>query len=259
MYETQDHLITCLDNKYIGQDQFDKIWELSMNAIKVLDGYIRYLKKKAADAYEKCVPILEKIEGDSAASERMKVLKELGDTMTGLAGYYQKTPTLERAVKAYEQALAMMNKEQHARERSVVLTDTSRILLEIYDSEKKSAHLALDEVDREQLHGTISIFQRHYRGLYLAFPGDESDYDGCLAAGRGFVHVSADGNLEPCPFAPFSDVNLKGLSLVSPGAGWPPDAEETVRCTPGPPGEPDSPTGCNCSLEVDHQTTFSFS
>ena len=48
MYETQDHLITCIDNQYISKELYDKIWELSMNAIKVLDGYIRYLKKKAA-------------------------------------------------------------------------------------------------------------------------------------------------------------------------------------------------------------------
>ncbi|MBU4415538.1 MAG: four helix bundle protein [Desulfobacteraceae bacterium] len=46
MYETQDHLITCIDNQYISKELYDKIWELSMNAIKVLDGYIRYLKKK---------------------------------------------------------------------------------------------------------------------------------------------------------------------------------------------------------------------
>lgn len=48
MYETQDHLITCIDNEYSPKELYDKIWELSMNAIKVLDGYIRYLKKKVA-------------------------------------------------------------------------------------------------------------------------------------------------------------------------------------------------------------------
>ena len=32
-------------------------------------------------------------------------------------------------------------------------------------------------------------------------------------AGRGFVHVSPEGNLEPCPFAPYSDTNLRDLSL----------------------------------------------
>ena len=48
MYETQDHLITCLDNEYITRDEYDTIWKLSENAIKVLDGYIRYLKKQQA-------------------------------------------------------------------------------------------------------------------------------------------------------------------------------------------------------------------
>ena len=46
MYETQDHLITCHDNGYITQDQYNGIWSLTENAIRVLDGYIRYLKKQ---------------------------------------------------------------------------------------------------------------------------------------------------------------------------------------------------------------------
>ena len=47
MYEIQDHLITCIDNQYIDKKGYDKIWELSTNAIKILNGYIRYLKKEA--------------------------------------------------------------------------------------------------------------------------------------------------------------------------------------------------------------------
>ncbi len=47
MYEIQDHLITCMDNGYVSKEVYDKIWGLSMNSIKVLDGYIRYLNKKA--------------------------------------------------------------------------------------------------------------------------------------------------------------------------------------------------------------------
>ncbi len=46
MYEIQDHLITCLDNEYIAKDKYESIWDLSENAIRVLDGYIRYLKKQ---------------------------------------------------------------------------------------------------------------------------------------------------------------------------------------------------------------------
>jgi len=53
MYETQDHLISCLDNKYITQDEYDATWKLSENAIKVLDGYIRYLKKQQIENRDK--------------------------------------------------------------------------------------------------------------------------------------------------------------------------------------------------------------
>jgi MoaA/NifB/PqqE/SkfB family radical SAM enzyme len=34
-----------------------------------------------------------------------------------------------------------------------------------------------------------------------------------MAAGRGFIHVSSTGALEACPFAPFSDLNLKEISF----------------------------------------------
>jgi MoaA/NifB/PqqE/SkfB family radical SAM enzyme len=34
-----------------------------------------------------------------------------------------------------------------------------------------------------------------------------------LAAGRGFVHIGPHGGLEPCPFAPYSDTNLREISL----------------------------------------------
>ena len=46
MYEAQDHLISCLDNEYINKEEYENIWDLSLSAIKILDGYIRYLKKK---------------------------------------------------------------------------------------------------------------------------------------------------------------------------------------------------------------------
>lgn len=49
MYEIQDHLITCMDNEYITKESYDSIWDLSINAIKTLDVYIRYLNKNTKD------------------------------------------------------------------------------------------------------------------------------------------------------------------------------------------------------------------
>ncbi len=56
-------------------------------------------------------------------------------------------------------------------------------------------------------------FRSKYQALFIAIPGDEGEIGGCLSAGRGFVHISADGNVEPCPFAPYSDTNLRDSSL----------------------------------------------
>ena len=50
--------------------------------------------------------------------------------------------------------------------------------------------------------------------LYITLPGEEEQYGGCLAAGRGFVHISATGDVEPCPFAPYSDTNINNSSFT---------------------------------------------
>ena len=50
-------------------------------------------------------------------------------------------------------------------------------------------------------------------GLFLSLPGEEEQYGGCLAGGRGFIHVNPHGRLEACPFAPYSDTDLSRMSL----------------------------------------------
>lgn len=52
-----------------------------------------------------------------------------------------------------------------------------------------------------------------FPGLFIAFPGDEEIFGGCLSSGRGFVHINPQGELEPCPFAPYSDTNLRDVTL----------------------------------------------
>ena len=58
-----------------------------------------------------------------------------------------------------------------------------------------------------------SSFRERYPATFLSFPGEEKAFGGCLSSGRGFVHVSASGDLEPCPFAPYSDASLQKMSL----------------------------------------------
>jgi MoaA/NifB/PqqE/SkfB family radical SAM enzyme len=59
----------------------------------------------------------------------------------------------------------------------------------------------------------LDQFRARFPGLFIAFPGDEEEYGGCLSAGRGFLHISAGGRVEPCPFAPYSDTGVAEHSL----------------------------------------------
>jgi len=129
--------------------------------------------RKAADAYEKAAAILETVEGENAANEKMKILKVLGDTCVDLAAYFQKADSLAWAVRSYEGALNIMDEVRHLRERCMVLTDTSRVLLEIYDSEKSPAHLrqAL-RYSRDALEAAKGEGNLVQRGMTMAVMGD---------------------------------------------------------------------------------------
>ena len=74
-------------------------------------------------------------------------------------------------------------------------------------------HLMLDNSQHMELPLIMESLRRKYSALFIAFPGDEEQFGGCLSAGRGFVHVSPEGRLEPCPFAPYSDTSVKETSL----------------------------------------------
>ncbi len=71
----------------------------------------------------------------------------------------------------------------------------------------------ITDEQRSRLAGTMEKFRKAYSALFVSVPGDEKDFGGCLSAGRGFVHISAEGDVEPCPFAPYSDTNLRDHSL----------------------------------------------
>ena len=71
-------------------------------------------------------------------------------------------------------------------------------------------------LSEEQKANVIAIrnsLRKKYSALFIALPWDEDEIGGCLSAGRGFVHISAEGNVEPCPFISYSDTNLKNISL----------------------------------------------
>ena len=74
-------------------------------------------------------------------------------------------------------------------------------------------HLVLSDDQRNAMTRISAELTNRFKALFIAFPGDEEQFGGCLAAGRGFVHINPTGDVEPCPFAPYSDASLRGLSL----------------------------------------------
>ena len=67
---------------------------------------------------------------------------------------------------------------------------------------------------RDQVGTLVRSLRKRYKAIFVAVPWDEQEVGGCLSAGRGFVHINASGEVEPCPFAPYSDADLTQLSLL---------------------------------------------
>lgn len=88
------------------------------------------------------------------------------------------------------------------------------VYVEYVPADPKTQGLAPDEEDRIRMEQRLmKLREKKQAMLYISFPGDEKASGGCLAAGRGFFHINADGGAEPCPFSPFSDTSLKETRL----------------------------------------------
>ena len=88
------------------------------------------------------------------------------------------------------------------------------IFVEFVPVTDESAELAPGEEEREYLREEIArLREEHPEMVYISFPGDEKSSGGCVAAGRGFFHINSHGGAEPCPFSPYSDVNIRNTSL----------------------------------------------
>ena len=88
------------------------------------------------------------------------------------------------------------------------------IFVEYVPTEGDDLGLAPDDEDRDYLMNRLKELRLSKQEMvYIAFPGDEKNFGGCVAAGRGFFHINSHGGAEPCPFSPFSDINIKDTSL----------------------------------------------
>lgn len=88
------------------------------------------------------------------------------------------------------------------------------IFVEFVPVTEDSQELAPGDAERAYLQSELTrLREQHPETVYLSFPGDEKSSGGCVAAGRGFFHINSHGGAEPCPFSPYSDVNVRNTSL----------------------------------------------
>jgi MoaA/NifB/PqqE/SkfB family radical SAM enzyme len=88
------------------------------------------------------------------------------------------------------------------------------IFVEYVPVTEEGRELAPGDPERAYLRAEIARLRAERPEMvYISFPGDEKSSGGCVAAGRGFFHINSHGGAEPCPFSPYSDVNVRDSSL----------------------------------------------
>ena len=67
---------------------------------------------------------------------------------------------------------------------------------------------------REYMFHTLRAARKKHPMFLMDFWNDGEFINGCIAAGRQYLHINARGDVEPCAFVHYSNVNIKDTSLV---------------------------------------------
>ena len=79
----------------------------------------------------------------------------------------------------------------------------SFFFIEYLPAESGTESLILTGAQKKALTAFVRRMRERFQAIFFDFPGDEYALGTCLSAGRGFIHISAEGNIEPCPFPHF--------------------------------------------------------
>lgn len=67
---------------------------------------------------------------------------------------------------------------------------------------------------REFMYHRVRKMREEKPAFILDFWNDGEYVDGCIAGGRIYCHINANGDVEPCAFVHYSSVNIKEVSLL---------------------------------------------
>lgn len=164
------------------------------------------------DANRNLMPVLS-IEGKQETTDMRRgpgVYKKLEDTMAqlhkkGILFGASVTVNKNNMQEVFADEFVCKLKENGAK---------AIVYVEYVPVDHGSEGLALDDQSRDTMMKQLNKMREKISEMvFVAFPGDEKTSGGCLAAGRGFFHINAHGGAEPCPFSPYSDMNVAETSL----------------------------------------------
>lgn len=174
-----------------------------------------YMTEKYFDEFDRCrnlIPIMS-IEGGKEATDNRRgegVYEKLVSNMDtlkekGIIFGTSVTVTTENIKEVSSEKFIGMLSDKGCK---------AVIFVEFVPVTEDSEYLAPGDEDREYLKSEIMrLRSEHPEMVFVSFPGDEKSSGGCIAAGRGFFHINSHGGAEPCPFSPYSDINVKKTSL----------------------------------------------
>lgn len=68
--------------------------------------------------------------------------------------------------------------------------------------------------EREYMYHKVREFRKTKPIFSMDFWNDGEYVDGCIAGGRNYFHINANGDVEPCAFVHYSDTNIKNSTLM---------------------------------------------
>ena len=80
--------------------------------------------------------------------------------------------------------------------------------------EKALTELMASAEQREYMYRQIRKFRKTKPIFTMDFWNDGEYVKGCIAGGRRYLHINANGDIEPCAFVHYADSNIKDKSLL---------------------------------------------
>ncbi len=174
-----------------------------------------FIDKRYFELFDRCrnlVPVMS-IEGEKEATDARRGQGVYDRLIANMDEFHRRGLIFGASVTVTTENLREVSSEAFLKklsDRGCKLV----IFVEFVPVTEQARELAPGDEEREILRSEIARLRlEHPEMVYISFPGDEKESGGCVAAGRGFFHINSHGGAEPCPFSPYSDVNIKNSSL----------------------------------------------